>query len=154
METKSRVAEQITSSGAILAASFMSLVLFTYVTFPHQLIGIDLNIHDPNNAATIAFAKQFMILGALFQIIESVRFILFGALRGFKDTRFTLLVSILSFWGISLPVGYLFAMAFGWGGAGLWAGTLVGQITAVILLFYRFRFKLRSAARIAAALQN
>ena len=153
-ETKSRIAEKITSSGALLAGSFMTLVLFTYVMFPLQLLSIDLNIHDPNNAGTIVFAKKFLILGALFQIIESMRFILFGALRGFKDTRFTLLASIISFWGISLPVGYLFALAFGWDGMGLWAGTLVGQITAVILLFYRLRAKLRSSARFALAMQN
>jgi MATE family multidrug resistance protein len=153
-QTQTRIIEQITSSGVILAMSFMLLVLFSYVAFSHQLIGIDLNTQDPNNASIITFAKQFMIFGALFQIIESVRFIFFGALRALKDTRFTLLVSILSFWGTALPIGYLLAMVLDWKGAGLWAGTLVGQTVAVILLYYRFRLKVRYSAKNVLALQN
>jgi MATE family multidrug resistance protein len=45
---------------------------------------------------------------------------LFGALRGLKDTHFTLLISILTFWGIALPLGYLLATYFHLAGTGLW----------------------------------
>ena len=41
--------------------------------------------------------KILFAVSALFQIIEGTRISLFGALRALRDTNFTLLVSIISF---------------------------------------------------------
>jgi MATE family multidrug resistance protein len=153
-ENQRDVVMQITTAGVWMAGSFMICVSCMYIFFPELLLSIDFDLHNPKNAEIIMHAKSLLFFGAFFQIVESARFILFGALRGFKDTRFTLLISILSFWGISLTVGSAFAFWFGWGASGLWAATIIGQVFAVIILFYRLRFKVRSAARHAIALQN
>ena len=83
------------------------------------------------------------MIGALFQIVEAIRISLFGALRGLKDTHFTLLISILSFWGISLPVGYLLATYFHFAGVGLWWGMVLGSTIGIILLSYRLKSKIK-----------
>jgi MATE family multidrug resistance protein len=129
--------------GIYLAMAFMMIVAIAYFFFPESLISIDINTHDPENSNLIYHAKQFLMIGALFQIVEAIRISLFGALRGLKDTHFTLLISILSFWGISLPVGYLLATYFHFAGAGLWWGMVLGSTIGIILLSYRLKSKIK-----------
>lgn len=130
--------------GICLAAAFMMIVAIAYCFFPENLISIDINTHDPENSNLIYHTKQFLMIGALFQIVEAIRISLFGALRGLKDTHFTLLISILSFWGIALPSGYLLATYFHFAGAGLWWGMVLGSIIGIILLSYRFKSKIQN----------
>jgi multidrug resistance protein, MATE family len=141
------LAERAGYIGVTMSFGFMFLIALFYWFFPETLLSIDLNLQNPNNAAIIHYAKQFLAIAALFQLIETVRFGLFGALRGLKDTRFTLLVSIFSFWGVSLPLGYLLATVFHLSGAGLWWGMVVGQICGTVLLYMRFRYKVRAMYR-------
>jgi MATE family multidrug resistance protein len=69
--------------------------------------------------------------------------VLFGTLRALKDTNFTLLTSIISFWCIALPIGYLLATYFRLGGEGLWYGMVIGASISVLLLYQRFKSKIR-----------
>lgn len=130
--------------GTFLALACMMIVAIVYCFYPEKLISIDINIHSPENSNLIHHAKQFLMIGALFQISEAIRLSLFGALRGLKDTNFTLLISILSFWGIALPVGYLLATYFHLAGAGLWWGMVLGSIIGVSLLTFRFKSKIKN----------
>jgi MATE family multidrug resistance protein len=109
-----------------------------------MLISIDLNIHDPVNAETVHLATLFLFISAFFQIFESIRLSLFGALRGLKDTRFTLITSIISFWCIALPLGYLFSIPLDYGGAAFWWAMTAGALIGIILLYRRFCFMIKT----------
>jgi multidrug resistance protein, MATE family len=100
-------AEQSAYVGILISMLFMLFVALCYWCFPIQLISLDFDINNPGNAEIVYFATQFLMVSALFQIFEAIRISLFGTLPALKDTRFTLFISILSFWGIALPVGYL-----------------------------------------------
>jgi MATE family multidrug resistance protein len=89
-------AERSAYIGMGMALAFMSLVALGWWIVPEMFIGFDLNLSDPRNADIIHYAKQFLAIGAFFQLIETIRFVLFGALRGLKDTRFTLLVDFFT----------------------------------------------------------
>lgn len=128
--------------GVAIGFVFMLFVAFCYWFIPHILIGIDLDVHDIKNKNIIYYASIFLIISAVFQLLEAPRIILFGALRALKDTRFTLYTSILSFWGIAFPVGYYLAVPRNWDGAGLWWGLVLGALIGVILLFWRFTVKM------------
>lgn len=130
--------------GVSLSVVFMIIVAVVYCLFPEKLISVDIDIHDPNNANLLYFAKQFLGIGALFQLTEAIRIAFFGALRGLKDTYFTLWISTICFWGIALPIGYLLATYFHFVGAGLWWGMILGSIMGIPLLFYRFKSKMRN----------
>lgn len=129
-------------AGVGIAFSFMFLVAIGYWFFPKILISVDFNIHKPENFQITSFAIQFLAINALFQIFEAMRISLFGALRSLKDTHFTLFVSIVSFWVIALPLGYLLATRLKLGGTGLWWGMVLGAISSVLLLYWRFQYKL------------
>lgn len=129
-------------AGIFVAVSFMLIIAIFYLCLPQILIGIDLNMTDPVNAEVIKYSRQFLILCALFQIFEAARIALMGSLRALKDTRFTLLTSVVGFWLIPLPIAY-FLIQIGMGGASLWVGMVAGAICSALLLQYRYQRKFK-----------
>lgn len=127
----------------LLTLCMMSVVAFVYWIFPHLLISIDFSYVDKNNSAIISLAKKFLGICAVFQIFESIRIAAFGALRALKDTRFSMLVSILTFWGIALPLGYFLATAFSWQGQGIWTAMVISQMLGAGILVKRFQNKIK-----------
>lgn len=138
-----RSAERASYVGISLAVFFMMIVAIIYWSIPSILISIDFDVNDAENLELVHLATQLLAIAALFQLFEAMRISLFGALRAIKDTRFTLYISIISFWGIALPLGYLLATHYKMGGPGLWWGMVLGAGFSVILLFWRFKYKIR-----------
>jgi MATE family, multidrug efflux pump len=130
-------------AGIIISVTFMGIIAICYWTFPSLLISVDLDVHNPNNAIVVSDIKKLFAIAAVFQIFEAIRISLFGALRALRDTHFTLLTSIISFWCIALPIGYLLATYFQLGGEGLWYGMVMGAACSVLLLYWRFKTQLR-----------
>ena len=136
-------AKRVNATGLLLSGGLMGLVAIFYIFFPDALIQMDFDVHDPQNAQIVLYAKQLFGICALFQIVEALRISLFGSLRGLKDTHFPLLISTLSYWVIALPGGYILATRYHMGGAGLWWGMLVGASIAVPLLYLRFKMLIK-----------
>ena len=96
----------------------------------------------------LAVASALLMYSALFQFSDAIQVTAAGALRGYHDTRATMLITLLAYWGIGLPIGYGLGLAdwFGpaSGPAGLWQGLVVGLTCAALLLGVRLQ---RSARR-------
>ena len=96
----------------------------------------------------IAVAASLFFYAALFQFSDVVQVTAAGALRGYQDTRMTMIFTLFAYWGIGLPVGYLLGLTdkFGEpsGPAGLWQGLIAGLSCAAFLLTIRL---VRSARR-------
>ena len=60
------------------------------------------------------------------------------ALRGLKDTRVPMFITVLAYWGVGLPLGYWFGLVKGQGAPGLWTGLILGLSVAATLLGWRF----------------
>ena len=135
-------AKRAAYAGICLSASFMSLCALIDWFYPSFLISIDFNVNAPENAQIVAYTKQLFTVSAFFQLFEGTRITLFGALRALKDTQFTLISSIISFWGLALPIGYVLATNFQLGGSGLWWGMTLGAGFSMSLLWWRFTIKI------------
>jgi MATE family multidrug resistance protein len=140
----SHFAERTGMIGMSIAILCMSIVAIFFWATPGLLISIDFDINNPNNFAIVNEIKKFLAISALFQILESARIVLFGLLRGLKDTRFTLFTSIISFWGIALPLGYFLAQHLHLGGQGFWYAMIVSVSFSIFLLFRRFKSKVKN----------
>ncbi|STX29693.1 MATE efflux family protein [Legionella beliardensis] len=139
-----KAAEQAAYIGIFISMIVMLSIALVYWLFPNLLIAADFDLYAAENQVIIHYAAQFLALAAIFQLLDAIRIALFGALRTLRDTRFTLLVSILSFWVIALPLGYILATHFKLGGPGLWWGMIVGAGSSCLLLYYRFRVKINN----------
>tara|TARA_R110000868_G_scaffold130880_9_gene340790 strand:+ start:852 stop:2222 length:1371 start_codon:yes stop_codon:yes gene_type:complete len=135
--------ERASYLGVLMAVSFISVIAIIYWNYPFVLISVDFNVLNPTNHRIVSKVVDFLEICAIFQIVETARIALFGSLRGLKDTRFTLVTSIVSFWCIALPAGYLFAMQAKLGGIGYWWGMVIGASVGAVLLLLRFRLRIK-----------
>lgn len=129
-------------SRAILAnltfgCSVTLVIAICYVVFARDFIGLDVNINDPSLAVLIHYAVVFLAFAGVSQFLDTLRFIAIGSLRGLKDTRIPMYVSIIAFWFIALPISWLLCFPLGFGGNGLWIGLLIGVLIGAVILLIR-----------------
>ena len=111
-------------------------------------------IYSPD-PTVIAIAASLIVLAAFFQFSDAVQVTAAGALRGYQDTRMTMILTLFAYWGVGLPVGYALGLStlFGEpsGPRGLWQGLIVGLSVAAIMLAIRLagcaRRRIRAAQR-------
>jgi MATE family multidrug resistance protein len=128
--------------GVVISGIFMCVIAIFYGLFPMVLISADMDVHNPNNIVIVNEIKKLFAISAIFQIFEAMRIALFGVLRALKDTKYTLLISFVSFWCIALPLGYALEIYGRLGGQGLWWGMTVGALISVALLYRRMQSKM------------
>lgn len=99
------------------------------------------SLYSPD-ADVQALAASLLIYAAGFRIFDAINVAANGALRGYKDTRFPALLTIVGYWGIGFPLGYSLALTDWWGAAwgveGFWAGTVIALIFIALLSIARF----------------
>jgi MATE family multidrug resistance protein len=138
-----------------LGASFMAMTGVLLWAAPRTLAGAYLDLADPANDGLVAFAVQFFIIAALFQIFDGVQVIAAGALRGYQDTAVPMLIAGVGYWAIGFVGGWLLAFPLGFGAVGLWLGLALGlgvvAISLTVRLHFRARWQLREAAAISLA---
>ena len=88
--------------------------------------------------AVIALATLLMAYAAVFQYPDGFQAMSAGALRGLKDTRVPMFITVLAYWGLGLPLGYWLGVVEGQGAPGLWTGLILGLSVAATLLGWRF----------------
>lgn len=96
-----------------------------------------------NDAAVVELAAHFMIFAVFFQLSDAVAAPIQGILRGFKDVNVTLVLSLIAYWVIGLPLGYLLAEPYGFGPDGYWIGLIAGLAAGAVLLFVRLVYIVR-----------
>ncbi|MGB3491433.1 MAG: MATE family efflux transporter [Elainellaceae cyanobacterium] len=125
-------------AGIAAGTAFMGLMAIAMISLPRQIVGLYLNLNDPQNQEVIGVAIALLSVGAVFQLFDGIQVIAAGALRGLKDTRMPMLIGIIAYWGIGFTAGYLSGFRLGLGGVGLWLGLALGLFVAAIALTWRF----------------
>lgn len=93
-------------------------------------------IQDPE---VIELAAGLLLIAALFQVSDGVQVVGLGCLRGLEDVKIPSMVSLLAYWVLGLPIGYILCFKFHFGVNGIWTGLLIGLTIAALLLYWRFR---------------
>ncbi|NRF46227.1 MATE family efflux transporter [Pseudomonas stutzeri] len=137
-------------AAALVYACFSASVM---LLFSEQIA----RIYTPD-PAVIAVAASLFFYAALFQFSDVVQVTAAGALRGYQDTRMTMVYTLFAYWGIGLPVGYLLGLTDKLGPAsgpsGLWQGLIAGLSCAALLLSVRLARSARREIRRHAALRR
>ncbi|GAB2588249.1 MATE family efflux transporter [Dyella jejuensis] len=103
------------------------------LSFPHFIAS--LYTHDKT---VIELAAQLLVLAGLFQFSDGIQVASNGALRGLKDTRLPMAITLFAYWMVGMPVGWWLAFHAGLGARGIWMGLIAGLSMAALLLFARF----------------
>ncbi|MGH8127617.1 MAG: MATE family efflux transporter [Gammaproteobacteria bacterium] len=92
-----------------------------------------------DNAGVIDLAVQLLMLAAAFQLSDGLQVASAGALRGLKDVRVPMLITVLAYWGTGLTLAWAFGFKLGFGPVGVWVGLIAGLTVAGALLALRFQ---------------
>jgi len=101
----------------------------------------------------IEVATMLLMFAALYQFSDVIQVTAAGALRGYQDTRVTMILTLFAYWGIGLPVGYALGLT-DWlgpanGPSGLWQGLIVGLTCAALMLSVRLTRSAKKRIRMA-----
>ncbi|RIW12715.1 MATE family efflux transporter [Algoriphagus lacus] len=134
--------------GMVIAFMFACALLF--FTFRYFLP--TLYIDDPE---VIALSASLLIIAGLFQLSDGVQVVGLGVLRGMEDVKVPTIVTLMAYWVLGLPLGYVLAFEFGMAEKGIWYGLLIGLSITAVMLFYRFHqlSKRKLAEKPAAPIQ-
>ncbi|PSL49954.1 MATE family multidrug resistance protein [Chitinophaga niastensis] len=100
-------------------------------------------IQDPQ---VIQIASQLLIIAAFFQLFDGMQVVGLGILRGLGDVRVPTMITMVAYWIIGIPLGYLLGIKMGYGVQGVWWALLLGLLVASVLLFIRFHIKTKKLA--------
>lgn len=94
--------------------------------------------------AVISMAAMLLLIAALYQFSDTIQVVAGGALRGYKDTKAILFITLICYWLIGMPVGYSLAMTDfltpqPLAAEGFWIGFIVSLTCAAAALLYRMR---------------
>jgi len=103
------------------------------LALPHFIAS--LYTHDDK---VIELAAQLIVLAGFFQFSDGIQVAANGALRGLKDTRAPMAITLFAYWGVGMPVGWWLAFHHGLGARGMWMGLIAGLSVAAAMLFTRF----------------
>ncbi|MDZ5471228.1 MATE family efflux transporter [Bacillus sp. 31A1R] len=117
---------------AIIIALVTGLIV---VLFRNEVAGL-----YSNEAAVIHLTGTFLIYALFFQISDAIQATALAALRGYKDVNIAFIMTLIAYWLICLPVGYILAHYTKLGAPGYWIGLTIGLLAAGIGLSSRLIF--------------
>lgn len=105
------------------------------------------------DTAVLHIAANLLLFVAIYQIFDDLLAGFNGALRGFKDTLAPMLISLVSYWLVSLPIGYFLSegvpgLIAPQGVYGYWAALTFGLFITCISVGLRLLYTTRKQLRL------
>ncbi|MFK9090641.1 MATE family efflux transporter [Bacillus salipaludis] len=125
-------ATQYSWLGVVLAILIATGTGMLVVAFRYQVAGF-----YSNETAVINLTANFLIFALFFQISDAIQATAQAALRGYKDVNLAFIMTLIAYWLICLPAGYLLAHFTSLGARGYWIGLTIGLLAAGIALSLR-----------------
>lgn len=134
-----------------LVVVVMLAIATVMIAVPDLLIGAFLDRWAPGGAETFALARSFLLVAAVFQLVDGIQAMTAGMLRGLHDTRVPMIAAALGYWGIGLVACIVLAFPLGLAGRGIWTGLALGLGSVAFLLTLRW---MRLTARMVVVSQD
>ena len=97
---------------------------------------------DPGTVVA-AFAVQFLLVGAAFQLFDGVQAVAAGALRGLQDTRVPMWIALAGYWPVGFGLSFALGLYTPLAGVGVWIGLAAGLVVVACALLWRWRARER-----------
>ncbi len=131
----------------ILAGAAVLICSAVLWVFPELIVGAFLDIDDDANAGVLEVALGLSVYAGWFLLFDGVLIVAANAIRGLRDTRTPLWISMAGYWGIGLGIGTWLCFPMGHGASGLWWGLILGPVFAIVLMIWRFNARLEQVER-------
>lgn len=123
----------------VLGVGAMTLCGVAMALAPRAMVALFVDAEAPVNAEVVRLGAQFLLIAALFQILDATQSVGAGMLRGLHDTRWPMIYMLVGHWGVGLPLGAWLALGLGLGGLGVWIGFVAALALIAGLMMSRWR---------------
>lgn len=120
-----------------LGIGFMAVMGAAMLAAPGLFVGVFLE-RTPRTADVFALAVSYLLVAALFQIVDGAQAVAAGCLRGVQDTTVPMLFAGVGYWVIGIGVGWWLGFRGGWAGLGIWVGLAIGLAVVAVLMMARW----------------
>ena len=145
-----REARRLGRQGMLIGLVPMTVTASLYFFFGDVLVGLLVGADSAASREVASLAIKLLSVAACFQWFDSTQVIAAGALRGLKDARFTMIASILGYWGVGMTTALWLSRAANVGPSGVWWGLVVGLGATACMLVLRFEHMTNMPALIRA----
>jgi MATE family multidrug resistance protein len=119
----------------------MVLIALCYWFMPMKIMQLYINPSQMSNKSLLNTTETMLALLAVTQIIDAVRNLFIGALRGLEDVRQPMWINIIILWGLGIPCSYLLGFKLNQGIFGINMGFLIAFTLGAFLMLHRFHAK-------------
>lgn len=120
-------------TGVFMCLGFEVFSALTMVLFPHFIVGL-----YTRDAQVTRVAVGLLYVASIFQISDGLQTSAASALRGYKDTRIPMVITIIAYWCVGFPLAWVFGIPLHLGPQMIWVGFIAGLTVAALLLLLRF----------------
>jgi len=131
-------------SAALLCAGFMASAGLVFIVFRSFLPTLYVS-----DTAVIDISAGLLVIVAFFQVSDGTQAIGLGILRGITDMKVPTLITLIAYWVMGLPAGYLLAFTFKMGIYGVWYGLLISLTASGLFMMLRFNSKTRKTIQVS-----
>ncbi len=121
-----------------LASIFMILMSILFLVFQSFWVGL-----YSTDAKVLEIAMGLLLIACLFQLSDGIQCVGLSILKGIEDVKIPTIITLIAYWIIGLPSGYIFAFVFGLDVYGIWYGLCLGLTASATLLNIRFFYLLK-----------
>lgn len=132
--------KQTTRSALTIAISVGLIYLLAVGLFREELVT---GFFKDEDVRIITLAITLLGILAVIQPFECVATVSNGVLRGIKDTRVPMIISLSVFWIFGFGGGWTLAFYFDYQATGIWLGLLAASFFYFVAIFYRYRHSTR-----------
>lgn len=131
-----------TARAALIIA--ISIGVFYMVTLELMRDSLATNFFNEENLNIATLAIVLLGLLAMTQPFECIATVSNGLLRGMKDTKVPMIISVSVFWLFGIGGGWTIAFIYEYEAQGIWIGLLAATIAFCLSMFSRFIFMART----------
>jgi MATE family multidrug resistance protein len=117
----------------IMGFGFMALMALVFAFGNELLVSF-----YTTDTAVAPMAANLLLIAALFQLSDGVQCVSLGILRGIADTKVPTIITIVAYWVIGIPSGWLMAKYANLSLNGIWFGLCAGLTFSAFMLSIRF----------------
>ena len=137
---------------ALLAGATTLVAALVLWVFPEAVVGIYLDTTNPENETVVRLSVAMSVYAGMFLFLDGVLLVFANAIRGLRDTRSPLWISMAGYWAVGLGTGVWLCFPLGYGAEGLWWGLVAGVLFSNILMILRFKTRIADAGKSLAGL--
>lgn len=130
-------------AGFALGVGFMAMTALMMWLIPGALVALFVDPAAAGGAEVTRLAISFLMVAAVFQVVDGAQVMGAAMLRGLHDTRIPMVYALFGYWGIGIGVGAYLAFAAELAGLGIWIGLASGLAAVSLLMVWRWQRRAR-----------